>query len=788
GMAKTKIFKNGVIITKDTQKGHPIYDLGDTLVDEVLIKNEETGVITKKSTEYPIIGIANKAFQDINTMTNLIIGRFVREIGYCAFDNCNKLKKVDFNDNSELTTIGDFAFQDTKAMGITSPFTIPDKVTYLGNFAFRYSGWSNTTNNGINQSILHIKPNYNFIGVKCFFNTQFQSVIFEPGCYFESQINAVDGHQLEVDAGWTIAHKDQNQIGANIFADCPKLNSVIFRNETEGVENTIVTPALNIIPDNAFDSGNYPLDNLSVLQFNEGVQYIGKEAFRYQDLITEITLPNSLEEVDVEAFYNCSNVLILNIGNEVYGLENSLLESLHTRAFANLINIDRVIINSKIFSRYGNGPFLGCSKLKSIEFPNITDISNVPRGYSELENPSEVQIGRVYSDFLYGTFETGEMGQDGTGEIDDTLPKTYSVPTRIFCNKGTGGEVLQRFKDNILAGKELKAGSTSSGTRNWRDTIFVYDIGLVFRNYSWEEGKSTDIALQEIYNFPDRTVVSYNLAFWSARTSEIKIPSSVILTINGDTKERIITELGMYCLPTCVTTVTIPASITRIEHDAFNNCSQLQTVTFEDKDTLEYIGENAFVGTKISSFTGGKNLQVVGQYAFWRCINLVWADFSQCTKITNKKSGSGYRGRISLKTQYKFEYELTAIDEADTDNDDAIDYIDAFHYGVFQACKSLAWVYLPPNIARMSRSLFEGCKDLRTVIIENDSISTETDYNDEDECCFYENNQPRTVYETTALDHTGEFIIYGINLDNHRFIFPNCTYEILYPDNPPSKP
>lgn len=779
GIQKTKDFKKGVIITEDTKKGHPVYDFGDTLVDEELVTDKNSGAITVKYNEYPIIGIGSNAFKDINTMTSLKIGKFVREIGYSAFDNCNQLAQVVFSEDCALTSIGDFAFQNTKAMGITSPFTIPDKVSYIGNFAFRYSGWSNTVNDGVAQSIIHIKSQYKFVGFRSFYKTGFQSVIFDAGCTFDSQINLENGKQLEKDGGWKTAQTDLNQIGAEIFANCAHLKNVIFNNITEGPEgNKVVTlPAVNIIPDRAFDAGNYTLDKIEVIKYSEGIKYIGKEAFNYQTLLSEILLPNSVEEIDKSAFYNCNNVYNLQIGDA-----GSQLKTLHMMAFANMSNIDRVVVNSSVFSKYGNGPFLGCSKLKSIEFPNINDVSQVPQGFSKAENDDEVLPQHKFSDFLYGTFETGELDQGGSDDV--TLPQTYSVPTRIFCNKGTDSSVLAKFKENILAGKEMEGGGTSTGTRAWRDTIFVYDINLIFRGYDLGNGNTTDLALQEIYDYNSDSVVSYNLAFWSARSKDIKIPSAVYLEIDGVGKDRTITELGMYCLPTSVTSVTIPATITRIEHDAFNNCTQLQTINFEDIDKLEYIGENAFLGTKITSFTGGKNLQAIGQYAFWKCGNLKWVDLSQCTKITNVKEG-----RKSIKTQYKFDYEKTAIkkakDTSSTKDSDALDYNNSLYYGAFQACKSLTWIYLPPNIARMSRSLFEGCINLAVVIIENANISTLTDYTDPDEGCFYENSQPRTVYDTLAL--AKGLMIYGQNLDStHKVIFADCHYGSI--ENVPAKP
>jgi hypothetical protein len=762
GKSYTKTFYNGVIITDDTGKGNPNLDMGDTIVDETVTKNEETGAYTVTSVEYPIIKIGNKAFQDVNTLVEIYIGQFVQEIGYYAFDNCNALENVSFSDSSTLKYIGDFAFQSTTYMGISYPLALPESVEYLGNFAFRYSGWKNTINDGSNESILHIKSNYKFIGTGCFFETHFQQVIFDAGCYFESQIDVDEADELEKADGWKEIDTTKNQIGANIFGNCYELISITLKTDTA---NNL--EAVNIIPDRAFDAGNYTVKGLLVINLGEGLEFIGEEAFNYQINLTEVVLPASLLEVGKKAFYNCVSVITLEFS------EGSELQVLHSAAFGNMSSISRVEILSTQFTRYGNGPFSGCGQLKSIEFINIVDESQVPMGFSEAEDPDEVYVGHTYSDLLYGTFESGDL-EDSSD--DDESPVTYSVPTRIFCNS----EVISLFKENILAGKNLNAGSTSTSSRDYRDTIFVYDIQLICRDYTDKYNTTaTDIALQEIYSASSDEVIGYSLAFWSARSKDINIPSSVELSIDGDTKDCVITEIGMYSMPTSVQEITIPSTVTRLEHDAFNSCTSLTTVNFEDKDTLVYIGENAFLGTSITEFEGGSSLSAIGQYAFWKCKALQWVDLSACTLITNN-----FDGRTGLKTQYKYDYEKTAIEDADTDNEDAVDYLNSLHYGVFAGCTSLIWIYLPPNINRMSRSLLTSCPNLETVIIENDSFPTTTSSVDEDECCFYENSSPTTVYDTTAL--AKGMTIYGYNIDDHRIIFPAGTYKAYdyIPDRP----
>ncbi|MGN1042522.1 MAG: leucine-rich repeat domain-containing protein, partial [Christensenellales bacterium] len=506
-------YSSGAIITKDNTRGKfPNMSIDDTITDEKIIKDEKTGQTTVSYSEYPVIKIKNKAFKDVNNIKELYIGKYVTEIGAYAFDNCNALEKASFSKNSRLKYIGDYAFQTTKAMGITSAFTIPETVEYIGNFAFRYSGWKTTTNNGINESVLHIKPQYKFIGVGCFFETGFSQVVFDAGCRFDSQIGMAEAKEIEKAAGWAEPKPELNRIGANLFGNCANLREVKFENDA-GEAN-----ALNIIPDNCFDAGNYTVTLIENLTLAEGIEFIGDEAFNYQSKISRLEIPASVTEIGISAFYNCSNVTSLTFK------EGSRLVTLHSRCFGNMKAIDRVEIISTDFAKYGNGPFEGCSRLKSIEFPNLNDPNLIPKGFARSENGKEVLAQHKFSDLLYGTFESGSE------ESGDENSSSYSLPTRIFC-KGT---IMEKFKDTILESKATytfkdgEAYVTIAGPSQFRNVVFVHNIDLI-KTYtnpgaSVGEEADVDIALQEIYGGRDSTskkLVGYSIVYWSVRSKNI---------------------------------------------------------------------------------------------------------------------------------------------------------------------------------------------------------------------------------------------------------------------------
>ena len=339
------------------------------------------------------------------------------------------------------------------------------------------------------------------------------------------------------------------------------------------------------------------------------------------------------------------------------------------------------------------------------------------------------------ADFLYGTAESGDKE---SGE--DEFSITYSSPVRVFCET----EFENALKTDMLIGKNVYANvktlKGSSGTKSYDSQVFVHSLNNLFDyTYTLSNGDevTVKVAVQEIKKAsggkPTTTVMGYSLVYWGTRSEEIVLPTQTDLNL---TQGKII-EIAAYALPTSVRSVYIPSCYTRLEHDAFNGCTALSQVEFEDVNTLAYIGQQAFVGTAIKSFVGGTSLKVIGPKAFNRCESLVWVDLS-ASPMKNT-----FKGRESIGlSQYKYEYELDDYDH---------DLVDCLGNAAFQACTSLQWVALPENIQQIRSATFKNCPSLTTLIIPTTSPSTSTSPTDDD--CFYEYAEPATIFTYLQAIH-----------------------------------
>ena len=77
--------------------------------------------------------IGRRAFDSCASLTDVSIPASVTSINYQGFYNCTSLQSVTFEDNSNLQTIGEYAFQNSSITSIT----IPEMVASIDNAAFQ---------------------------------------------------------------------------------------------------------------------------------------------------------------------------------------------------------------------------------------------------------------------------------------------------------------------------------------------------------------------------------------------------------------------------------------------------------------------------------------------------------------------------------------------------------------------------------------------------------------------------------------------------------------------------
>ena len=130
-------------------------------------------------------------------------------------------------------------------------------------------------------------------------------------------------------------------------------------------------------------------------------------------------------------------------------------------------------------------------------------------------------------------------------------------------------------------------------------------------------------------------------------------------------------HLGAFSDCTALTSIEIPASVESIEECAFQGCSQLASVTFEkgsmlktiggrvyayNKDNCRYGAFGAFTGCPITSIEIPASVETIEVAAFQDCSQLASVTFEKGSKLKTIGGKSVYGGVISGSKVYYYYY------------------------------------------------------------------------------------------------------------------------------------
>ncbi|MFP4698375.1 MAG: leucine-rich repeat domain-containing protein [Eubacteriales bacterium] len=332
------------------------------------------------------------------------------------------------------------------------------------------------------------------------------------------------------------------------------------------------------------------------IEIEDGVKYIGSEAFILMPNLERLKMPDSIISVEMYAFANCINLekvklssnlgvigqwAFLNTGIKEITIPGNV--EIRKNAFFSCDELNEVIIEGS--SSIGEDVFLYCENLESVKLPsNIRD---------------------VYSNAFYETPWMNNQEDEFIIVGDGTLlryignDKRVIIPkdVNIIANRAFGnyGSAVIQYDIRYNSNKEysypnireivLPESIKSIGNYAFTECEGLKKINLPKNlNKIGEHAFEECVKLKEI-DLPKELKEIGRRAFRNCDSlKSVKIPEGIEVI-----------EYGTFADCDNLDNMIIPESVTEIEMEAFENCSNLKSIDIPK--TVKNIAYDAFYGT-----------------------------------------------------------------------------------------------------------------------------------------------------------------------------------------------
>ena len=271
-------------------------------------------------------------------LTEITIPKGVDAVRINTFFACKQLKKVNLHDG--ITTIGMGAFEECDAL---EEITIPDSVTEIADHTFAFCD---------NLRSVHLGTGVQTIAMYAF-----------NACMSLKQIHIPDNVTRLIQNSFMNAGLEKVTIGtglSNIYEDpfngCSKLTTIEISEKNPhlytdkyGAIYFKDTKRFALLPDGF--SGTYTV--------REGTKQIAYCAFAENTKLTGAVLPDSVEEIEAGAFYNCKNLKEVKL--------SAGLKTIGIQAFQMCENLQTIVF-PKGLQQIQSGAFESCWKLTELTF------------------------------------------------------------------------------------------------------------------------------------------------------------------------------------------------------------------------------------------------------------------------------------------------------------------------------------------------------------------------------------------------------------------------------------
>ena len=422
-----------------------------------------------------------------------------------------------------------------------------------------------------------------------------------------------------------------------------------------------------------------------------------------------------------------------------------------------------------VFYDYGGG-FVGyinqgeiqqCYALSSVNGAE----TKIMGGFVGYGNSADV---RIKNSFACANMQPSAYSAGFAGFANGSIQNCYTVSDNEtgFIKSGDA-TVTGCYFSSVYGGEDTKAAAKAPAEMMALTTYTGWDFDSIWdidegAGYPTLQGLAKPSSFQNIGS--TFTVDGLTYTITSPMTAQVKASASVSgavvipSAVSNGTGIYIVTEIAPHAFNgRSLTGVSVPATVVRIETNAFQSCKSLTNVTFAADSRLKTIGNHAFNGcssltgitipatvTRIGdnafqtctgltgiTFAAESELKSIGNHTFNGCTNL--PDITIPTAVTSIGSNAftgcaslasvtfGSESQLQSLGSYAF-YNCTNLEQINLPS--SLRNVGGY---AFTFCKKLTNIVIPSGVASLPAKVFYGCSSLSSVSIPSSVTSIASD-------------------------------------------------------------
>ncbi|MBO4940107.1 MAG: leucine-rich repeat protein [Clostridia bacterium] len=480
--------------------------------------------------------------------------------------------------------------------------------------------------------------------------------------------------------------------------------------------------------DNCPDCGAIVSGGKTVLKIpsDMNIWYIGENAFKDNDNVQRIVIPESVQDIQEQAFLNCTALEeVYFVSTKQEAIPNADVKMIYQRAFMNCTALKKVDFSNVKTVTLSDDCFAGCISLEEVvDMPAVGTMHH--RAFMGCTSLEEVDISglhmsgqQVFAGCISLTnIKTGKFTAIGDSMFEGctslrekvvlSTPKIGNYAFKDCVNlsgvsfKSPEGETL---KFDIGAGAFENCGSNLTGnfTAEFNGEI-IRTIGeKAFANASLKEvgeinGLESIGGNVFIGTYVKKFTLTDTMDLTAMRLSGVPFAGIELIVADGSTKYTMKNGVlynqdktaALFINPSVSGELNLPASVKEIGAYAFAN-SNVTKVTLVN---VEKIGEYAFSGSKLQTIIfGNSEISELAEGTFYNSA-------LQAIELPNSVKTIGVRALSNTA--------LTSF------KGDGVTEIKNY---AFAGCSILQTITLADGVKKMGNSVFADCISLKTVVL-----------------------------------------------------------------------